>query len=77
VAADAGPQPSVPAAPGAAAPPTAVAEFDTWHRLDIGPGIELLVHAAALSAESRERLRGALLRELGVLRGWFDEREKN
>ncbi len=46
---------------------------DTWHRIDAGPGVELHVHATALSAENRERLRGALLRELGVLRGWFKE----
>jgi DNA-binding transcriptional MerR regulator len=46
---------------------------DAWHRIEVGPGIELHVHAAALSAEVRERLRGALLRELGVLRGWFGE----
>jgi len=77
VAADAGPQPSAPAGPAAAATPTTVAEFDAWHRLDIGPGIELHVHAAALSVENRERLRGALLRELGGLRGWFDESGEN
>lgn len=45
---------------------------DTWHRVEVSPGIELHVHAAALTAENRESLRGALLRELGVLRGWFD-----
>jgi DNA-binding transcriptional MerR regulator len=44
---------------------------DTWHRIEVGPGIELNIHTAALSAENRERLRGTLLRELGVLRGWF------
>lgn len=47
--------------------------LDTWHRIDAGPGIELHVHTAALSEEHRERLRGALLREIGVLRGWFKE----
>jgi DNA-binding transcriptional MerR regulator len=60
--------------PGTETPPDAVSGLpDTWHRVDIGPGIELHVHASALSLESRERLRGALLRELGVLRGWFGE----
>ncbi|HWR98907.1 MAG TPA: MerR family transcriptional regulator [Candidatus Methanoperedens sp.] len=71
--------PAVPAAP-AALPPAASDttpgpaddEHDAWHRLEVGPGIELHVHAAALSGGNRERLRGALLRELGVLRGWFD-----
>jgi DNA-binding transcriptional MerR regulator len=46
---------------------------DTWHRIEVGPGIELHVCAAALPAQGRERLRGALLKELGVLRGWFGE----
>lgn len=55
----------------------AIAGADAWHRLEVGPGIELHVHAAALTASNRERLRGALLRELGVLRGWFDGGEKN
>ena len=50
---------------------------DTWHRLEAGPGIELHVHAAALAAENRERLLGALLRELGSLRGWFNVGEKD
>ncbi len=45
---------------------------DTWHRIEVSPGIELHVHTTALSEEHRERLRGAVLRELGVLRGWFD-----
>lgn len=49
---------------------------DTWHRIEVGPGIELQVHTAALTAEDRDRLRGALLRELGVLRGWFGEGKK-
>ena len=49
---------------------------DTWRRVEIGPGIELHVHAAALSQTDIERLRGSLLRELGVLRGWFKEGEK-
>ena len=49
---------------------------DTWRRVEIGPGIELHVHAAALSETDIERLRGALLRELGVLRGWFGDEEK-
>lgn len=53
-------------------PAAATTDLDAWHRLEVGPGIELHVHAAALGAEQRERLRGALLRELGVLRGWFD-----
>lgn len=52
-------------------------EPDVWHRLDVGPGIELHVHAAALSPENRERLRGALLRELGKMRGWVVESEKD
>ena len=52
------------------APETAT-DADAWHRLEIGPGIELHVHAAALAAEQREHLRGALLRELAVLRGWL------
>lgn len=60
---------SVPASPAAADEE----HPDLWHRVEIGPGIELHVHAAALSPEQRERLRGRLLRELGVLRGWFDD----
>lgn len=52
------------------------AAADTWHRIEVGPGIELQVHTAALTAEHRDRLRGALLRELGVLRGWFGEEKK-
>jgi DNA-binding transcriptional MerR regulator len=50
--------------------------LDTWHRVEIGPGIELHVHAAALAGADIERLRGKLLRELGVLRGWFPDQEK-
>jgi DNA-binding transcriptional MerR regulator len=73
---DPGPLQGIPdrAAPPPAAPPgrpDAAVEFDAWHRLEIGPGIELHVHAAALAPEQREILRGALLRELAVLRGWF------
>jgi len=49
---------------------------DTWRRVEIGPGIELHVHATALSENDIERLRGTLLREIGVLRGWFGEGEK-
>lgn len=49
---------------------------DTWRRVEIGPGIELHVHAAALAGTDIERLRGMLLRELGVLRGWFPDQEK-
>lgn len=52
------------------------AGIDTWRRVEIGPGIELHVHTAALSEKDIERLRGTLLRELGVLRGWFGEKEK-
>jgi DNA-binding transcriptional MerR regulator len=71
-----------PGAPGgAAAPAEAVraqdVDVDAWHRLEVSPGIELHVHAAALSPEDRERLRGVLLREMGVLRGWFDAEEKH
>jgi len=51
--------------------PDVPSSIDAWHRLEIGPGIELHIHATALSPENRERLRGALLRELGVLRGWY------
>lgn len=47
------------------------ATHDTWRRVEIGPGIELHVHAATLAGQDIERLRGTLLRELGVLRGWF------
>lgn len=80
--------PASPVAPGAAASPApGLAEeipdvatdppvesaADSWHRLEVAPGIELHVHAAALTTTNRERLRGALLRELGVLRGWFPE----
>jgi DNA-binding transcriptional MerR regulator len=61
----------------AAAPAVEASDLDAWHRLEVGPGVELHVHAAALSAEHRERLRGALLRELGTLRGWFDRQEKD
>ena len=49
---------------------------DTWRRIEIGPGIELHVHTAALAQTDIERLRGMLLRELGVLRGWFPDKEK-
>lgn len=49
---------------------------DTWRRVEIGPGVELHVHAAALTGTDVERLRGMLLRELGVLRGWFPDQEK-
>jgi len=49
---------------------------DTWRRVEIGPGIELHVHASALTGTDIERLRGILLRELGVLRGWFPEAKK-
>ena len=52
---------------------TGSAPLDSWHRVEVGPGIELHVYAAALSAEARERLRGALLRELAALRGWVRE----
>lgn len=49
---------------------------DTWRRVEIGPGIELHVHAATLAEKDIERLRGMLLRELGILRGWFGEEKK-
>jgi len=49
------------------------ATHNTWRRVEIGPGIELHVHAATLADKDIERLRGTLLRELGVLRGWFGE----
>ena len=49
---------------------------NTWRRVEIGPGIELHVHFEALSEQDIERLRGTLLRELGVIRGWFDEQKK-
>jgi DNA-binding transcriptional MerR regulator len=42
---------------------------DSWHRMEVVPGIELHVQAAALPAERRERLREALLRELEAPRG--------
>ena len=48
---------------------------DTWRRVEIGPGIELHINTAALSVEQIERLRGALLQELGTLRGWFGEKK--
>ncbi len=54
----------------------APASDNTWHRVEVGPGIELHVHVAALSEADTERLRGALLREIGVLRGWFDQEKK-
>lgn len=60
----------VPAADEAPADPDGAG--DTWHRVEVAPGIELHMHAVALTAGQRERLRGALLREIGVLRGWFD-----
>jgi DNA-binding transcriptional MerR regulator len=44
---------------------------NTWRRVEVGPGIELHVHAGALSETEIEQVRGALLHELGVLRGWF------
>ena len=60
----------------AEAPSDDAAMPNTWRRVEIGPGIELHVHAAALPETDIERLRGALLREIGVLRGWFGEDEK-
>lgn len=64
--------PSASPAPPAGLPAAADAgHTDLWHRVEIGPGIELQVHAAALTEAQREQLRGALLREIGVLRGWF------
>lgn len=42
---------------------------DAWHRLEIAPGLELHVRAALLAEEQREQLRGALLREIGRMRG--------
>jgi DNA-binding transcriptional MerR regulator len=44
-----------------------------WRRVEVSPGIELHVHASALTEEATEQLRGALLQKLGVLRGWFSE----
>lgn len=52
------------------------APLDTWRRIEIGPGVELHVHASALAGADVERLRGVLLREIGVLRGWFPDKEK-
>lgn len=63
-------KPSPQAAPGEVLHADA-GPHETWHRIEVGPGIELHVHAAALSEEQRTRLRGALLRELGILRGWY------
>lgn len=63
--------PAAPAADG-----TDAARMDLWHRVEVSPGVELHVHAAALTQDQRERVRGALLRELGVMRGWFGEGEK-
>ncbi|HEY6000995.1 MAG TPA: MerR family transcriptional regulator [bacterium] len=57
--------------------PAAAADLGAWHRLEAAPGIELHVHEAALAPAQRERLRGALLRELGVLRGWFNSPGRN
>lgn len=59
---------------GSAEEPLQAPAADLWHRIEVGPGIELTVHAAALSRENRERLRGALLRELAALRGWGSEK---
>ena len=52
------------------------ATSNAWRRVEIGPGIELHVHVAALAEKDIEHLRGALLRELGVLRGWFGGENK-
>jgi DNA-binding transcriptional MerR regulator len=46
-----------------------------WRRVEVGPGIELHIHASALTDAAIEQLRGALLRELGVLRGWYGKKE--
>jgi len=77
----ASPQTSAGTPEGGTAPADAArvqdVDVDAWHRLEVSPGIELHVHAAALSAEGRARLRGALLREMGVLRGWFDGKEEH
>ncbi len=61
--------------PGEQAPPDGTSDenftHNTWRRVEIGPRIELHVHTATLLDQDIERLRGMLLRELGVLRGWF------
>lgn len=57
-------------------PDSPAAGGDFWRRIEIGPGIEMHVHAAALSEKDIEQVRGALLRELGVLRGWFGGEKK-
>jgi len=49
---------------------------DLWRRVEIGPGIELHVYAAALPAEAVDQLRGVLLQKLGELRGWFGDQKK-
>lgn len=72
-------RPAAPAPEGAGAPAHVAADAegtDLWHRVEVGPGVELHVHAAALTQEQREQLRGTLLRELGVFRGWFGGRGK-
>lgn len=70
----AGPLPEMPDSP--VADLSDAERMDLWHRVEVAPGVELHVHAAALNQEQREQLRGTLLRELGVLRGWFGGGEK-
>ena len=69
--------PFSPRQPAVEAPPVEPlgdgAIANTWRRIEVGPGIELHVHVAALSESALEQVRGALLRELGVLRGWFGD----
>lgn len=72
------PVPAQPRASSAAAAPEEDANaipHDAWHRIEVTPGVELHIHTAALTAENRERLRGALLREIGTLRGWLSPRD--
>lgn len=60
-----------------AAPEAPLPEGDLWRRIEVSPGVELHVHAAAMPDDACHRLRAVLLREMAMLRGWVaDEGEQ-
>jgi DNA-binding transcriptional MerR regulator len=69
---------AAPPLPAPVAPPAVpLPEGDVWRHIEVSPGVELHVHAAALPDEACYRLRAVLLREMAMLRGWVaDEGEQ-